>query len=539
VSEEELSALSSFGLKPVAFQQFSGVIDGSGESASDPVSEKDYHNQDVGWDSIYDGTFSYTFQSDFNSEIRVPGKIYAEDTIQKPAPSELQPDSTAVVGEEEETPEFIKQLYAEEEQKEPAAIFRQSKTRPYRARFTSDYVITQVDNTILTQFYQSFNQNLGGYNFPNLSGMISFGISDLMEDHKLAGGFRIPFNFKGSEVFVKYINLKKCIDKSILYYRRSDAINFQVQDSFGNIYPFNYTGKTRSNFMEVQFSFPFDVTKSLKWSLAYRNERLDVSYTDQISLLIGDIKENWLSARVEFVQDNSKEVQLNILNGFRYKFYAEYFRNINEKKSNLYNIGFDVRHYQKIHRNMIWANRFAGASSFGNVRMLYFLGGVDTWLNPQYDNSIPIASNVNYGLQAPVTNMRGLPQNIRNGNNYLLWNSELRWPLFSYFAKKPLKSSFIRDFQVLGFFDAGIAYNFTNPFNKENSVSEEVVTPQPQNNPIVVTVKYYRNPFVFGYGAGVRTSLLGYFIRLDVAWGYDGLSVRKKPIWHISLSKDF
>jgi hypothetical protein len=291
--------------------------------------------------------------------------------------------------------------------------------------------------------------------------------------------------------------------------------------------------------MEVQFSYPFDVTKALKWSVSYRNERLDISYTDQISLLINDVKENWLSTRLEFVHDNSKEIQLNILNGFRYKIFAEYFHNINEKKSNLYNIGFDIRYYQKIHRNIIWANRFAGATSFGNVRILYFLGGVDSWLNPQYDNSIPIATNVHYGLQAPVTNLRGLPQNIRNGNNYLLWNSEVRFPVFSYFAKKPLKSSFIRDFQLLGFFDAGIAYNFANPFNKENSVSEEVVTPQPQNNPIVVTVKYYRNPFVFGYGGGVRTSLLGYFIRVDVGWGYDGLSVAQKPMWHISLSKDF
>lgn len=542
--EEALSGLASFGLKPVAFKQLGGLIDQSeGTTLSGVFADKSYQNQDFGWDSIYEGTFRYTFQSDFDSEIRVPGKIYPEDTLKTvvEAPGE-QPDSVAPQAgaeAEEETPDFIKAIYAEENEQPPVAQFRQSKTRPYRARFSSDYVITQLDNTILTQFYQSFNQNLGGYNFPNLSGMISFGISDLMEDHKLIGGFRIPFDFKGSEVFVKYMNLKKRIDKSLLFYRRSDNINFSVQDTFGNVLPFGYTGKTRTNFMETQFSFPIDVTKSVKWSVSYRNERLDVSYTDQISLLLDDIRENWLSARAEFVHDNSKEVQLNILNGFRYKIFAEYFRNLNQDKSNLYNVGFDIRHYQKVHRNLIWANRFAGATSFGNVRMLYFLGGVDTWLNQQYDNSIPIASNVNYGLQAPVTNMRGLPQNIRNGNNYLLWNSELRWPLFSYFAKKPLKSSFIRDFQLIGFFDAGIAYNFTNPFNKENSVSEEVVTPQPQNNPIVVTVKYYRNPFVFGYGGGVRTNLLGYFIRLDIGWGYDGLSVREKPVWHLSLSKDF
>jgi len=135
--------------------------------------------------------------------------------------------------------------------------------------------------------------------------------------------------------------------------------------------------------------------------------------------------------------------------------------------------------------------------------------------------------------------MRGLPQNIRNGNNYLLWNSELRIPIFSFFAKKPIKSSFIKDFQLIGFFDAGIAYNFANPFNKDNSLRTEVVSPDPTKTPVVVTVNYYRNPFVFGTGGGLRTNILGYFIRFDVGLGYDGLSFNKKPTFHFSLSKDF
>ncbi|MCC6515706.1 MAG: hypothetical protein IT275_05070, partial [Chitinophagales bacterium] len=410
---------------------------------------------------------------------------------------------------------------------------------PYRARFTSDYVVTQLDNSIMTQNYQSFNQNLGSYNFPSLSGMINFGVSDLMEDHKIFGGFRIPFDFKGFETYVKYVNLKKRIDKTILYYRRSDKINFNVQDVNGNTLPYIYTGKTRTNFFESAFSFPFDITKSLRWSVSYRNESLDIALTDQVSLALKDVKENWVSGRLEFVHDNSKEIQFNIYNGFRYKVFAEYFYNANEKKSHIANIGFDVRHYQKVYRNIIWANRFAGATSFGPKKILYFLGGVDTWLNPKYADDIPIATDQNYGLQAPVMNMRGLPQNIRNGNNYLLWNSELRIPLFSFFAKKPLKSAFLRDFQLFGFFDAGIAYNFANPFDQKNSQSTEVVTPQPNNNPVVVTVNYYRNPFVFGTGGGFRTNLLGYFLRLDVGFGYDGLQFNKKPMWHFSLSKDF
>ena len=362
-----------------------------------------------------------------------------------------------------------------------------------------------------------------------------------MEDHKIIGGFRVPFDFfttfTGIEAYVRYINLKKRIDKSVLYYIRTDRIAFNVSDNFGNVLPDIYYGKTRTNFFQTEFSYPFDVTKSLRWSIGYRNESLSFLYTDKISLQLKDVKENWISGHVEFVHDNSKEIQFNIPNGFKYKIYGDYFFNANDKKSHIFSIGFDARHYQKVFKNIIWANRVAGAWSFGAQKILYFLGGVDTWINPKYDYNIPISPNINYGLQAPVTNLRGLPQNIRNGNNYLLLNSELRVPVFSLIAKKPLKSAFLQDFQLIGFFDAGIAYSLSNPFNKDNSISKEVVTSN--LNPIKVTVNYYRNPLVFGTGVGVRTNILGYFFRVDAAWGHNGLEFAKKPMWHISLSKDF
>ncbi|MCB0508522.1 MAG: hypothetical protein KDD21_09495 [Bacteroidetes bacterium] len=554
--EEQLSEQNNVGLNPTSFRKFyrESVLQRS-PNAKEPESISNKINkeaskigQEISMDSLLTEPFNYTFESDYNTTIfpsfeDVPNSNTKTNSdinavvVKTDSVKILATDSTK--NDELAPPPFLQDTPVASNTNTEPTTGKKIRILPYRAKFTSDYVVTQLDNSILTQSYQSFNQNLGSYNFPNLSGMINFGTSDLMEDHKIIGGFRIPFNFKGFETYIKYINLKKRIDKSILYYRRSDRINFNVEDANGNVLPNVYTGKTRSNFFETQFSYPFDITKSLRWSFSYRYDRLDVSYIDEISRLIPDVKENWLSARLEFVHDNSKEIQYNIYNGFRYKIYAEYFYNANEKKSHIANIGFDVRYYQKVYRNIIWANRFAGASSFGPKKILYFLGGVDTWLNPKYATDIPIATDQNYGLQTSVTNLRGLPQNIRNGNNFLLWNSELRIPIFSFFAKKPLRSAFLRDFQLVGFFDAGIAYNFANPFDQRNSKSTEVVTPQPDNNPVVVTVDYYRNPFVFGTGAGFRTNILGYFIRLDTGFGYDGLQFNKKPIWHFSLSKDF
>ena len=53
-------------------------------------------------------------------------------------------------------------------------------------------------------------------------------------------------------------------------------------------------------------------------------------------------------------------------------------------------------------------------------------------------------------------------------------------------------------------------------------------------------LKYLRdgNPIIFGYGAGVRTTVLGYFIKLDYGWGFETKQVRD-PILHFSIGTDF
>ena len=67
-------------------------------------------------------------------------------------------------------------------------------------------------------------------------------------------------------------------------------------------------------------------------------------------------------------------------------------------------LGADFRKYTRIHRELIWANRFAASTSFGPTKLIYYLGGVDNWMGylfnkyPMFDNSIPVTPNVNYGF---------------------------------------------------------------------------------------------------------------------------------------------
>jgi hypothetical protein len=45
-------------------------------------------------------------------------------------------------------------------------------------------------------------------------------------------------------------------------------------------------------------------------------------------------------------------------------------------------------------------------------------------------------------------------------------------------------------------------------------------------------------PFVGGYGFGARSTLLGYFLRLDAGWPMTGF-FNSKPVWYFSLGLDF
>ena len=90
--------------------------------------------------------------------------------------------------------------------------------------------------------------------------------------------------------------------------------------------------------------------------------------------------------------------------------------------------------------------------------------------------------------------MRGFNQNIRNGNNFLIFNSELRFPIVRYFLDHPVRSDFMNNFQVIGFTDLGMAWYGSQPLSRENTENTKTyVDNDPQlgsgGTGIIITVK--------------------------------------------------
>ena len=204
-----------------------------------------------------------------------------------------------------------------------------------------------------------------------------------------------------------------------------------------------------------------------------------------------------------------------------------------------YNIGFDFRTYQKIYKNVIWATRAAYAHSDGSSEVEYQLGGVDNWFAAK--QATGGVSEGNPGFIALATNLRGYYQQARKGNNFGVVNTEIRFPILTTFMKRPIQSALLKNLQLIGFMDAGSAWNGFLPNANATSATYYYPSissnPSPTNNVFLKLTVPNADGLAVGYGTGLRTILVGYFIRMDVAWSIE--NTPKKPILYFSLGTDF
>jgi hypothetical protein len=425
---------------------------------------------------------------------------------------------------------------------------------PYKPlKFATDYVVAGFNNNVLGTRFQKYAGGSGPISLTTnngLNGMVRLGISDIMEDIKFAGGFRISSNLQDNDWFFQFTNLRKRLDWGLMYYRNVQHSFYD--DTLGN----RFRSKLISNLYQASISYPFDITKSIRLSAGVRtdNNAPQAIADYPPSLILKDDKKSYGLLHLEYVFDNTLNPAQNIWNGIRYKAYADLNSELSKPDSGIgkytYNVGFDARGYYPIYRNFIWAVRAAGDFSWGNQKLIYYVGGVDNWLmlgnNAKVENDKVVgyryfnpanrpAPDQEYAFQSLAVNMRGYIQNAANGNNAIVINSEFRLPVFSTLLNNPINNAFLRNFQLIQFVDLGTAWN--GAYDNINRPSGTYT--DPQNPAVTVQLKPGGlGPFLGGYGFGARSTLLGYFAKLDAGWPMSGL-FRGKPIWYISLGLDF
>jgi hypothetical protein len=434
---------------------------------------------------------------------------------------------------------------------EPAnkEVLKKAKLFIYKpGKWGTDAASATLNTNVLINRYQPYTGGSGPIMLNSgspLNGLVRLGTTELLEDYRVSGAFKIGTNLKDNEWLISFQNLRKRLDWGLTYYRNVQSVSFNT-----NLGP--YPGKVFTNLYQGNISYPFDNNKSVRLTTAIRVDKNLLSAVDFPSTVVADDKTVYSTNKLEYIYDNSQSTAMNIWHGLRYKVYFDWNAQINKQVTtdgpNTFNLGFDARYYYPIFRNFIWAGRAAGDFSWGNQKLIYYLGGVDGWLmfggNEKFDkngnfekyryfnpNNQP-ASDQSYAFQSLAVNMRGFVQNVANGNNVVVLNSEFRLPVLPTLFNKTFTNKFLNNFQLVQFVDLGTAWN-----GGYNKIQRPTIR---ETDGTVTVIKKAGGigPFAGGYGFGARGFLAGYFIKFDASWQMNGF-FRGKPQLYVALGLDF
>lgn len=389
-------------------------------------------------------------------------------------------------------------------------------------RYKNDFAIDRFTSTMRSDPLRG----LGLQAFANLS--------DIMANHRLNAGFFGVFDFRTSIMFLEYEYLKKRVDFKVKYIK--DALYWN---------PANIVHKYRTQKIEFTASYPFNPATRISFSPFFQNARfVNMNFfSSNQGLATPIVYTNYVGFNTEINFDNTRSKGLNMQEGTKLKVGYTTQTALNAARKDFSKFYVDVRNYVPIHRDLVLANRFSAGSFFGNAKKSFLLGGMDNWLFAGNDNvsannplnTTALQDNTDLLFNEYATNLRGFGYARLFGSNYFLWNSELRWPILKYLIRRQIKSNFLRNLQIAGFYDIGTAWTGQNPFTEQNSIN----TTTYQNGPFTAVVTNYTNPFLQGYGFGFRSMIQGTYTKIDVAWNEVDYVRSRFPKFYLTFGFDF
>lgn len=352
-------------------------------------------------------------------------------------------------------------------------------------------------------------------------------ISDVLENQRLTAGALVATDFKNGDIYAEYEYLKYWMDFRLRLDRK--------------IYLYEGTAehepRQRYRLNKIELSAALPVSNTLRFELS---PILAVTSFENLesNFIVGnpitpdfapDNTVTYLGGKAAVIYDNTVTRGFNLYQGTRGK--AEYttYQSLFEPEKSFNRFIVDLRHYQKIHKVITFATRLYYGRSGGNNPQNFMIGGMQNWvfqrtasqgtddpllLSNQRDNSDLLFTEF-------VTNLRGFDLNEAYGTSSLVFNAELRFPVFRYFSRAPITNNFLRNFQLIGFYDVGSAWSGQSPFFNDNAAITKTFNPSQQNGtsalPFSAEIASFQNPWLAGYGWGLRTVFLGYYLKLDFA----------------------
>lgn len=399
---------------------------------------------------------------------------------------------------------------------------------PYESKFSSNNLVTSLVVDPLR----------------GLGISIETQMNDMLENYRFFGGLMTSVDLRNGDFYAEFQYLKSLIDFSARVDRKgirweAEPLESGVQS---NLYHYSL------NRIEVSASLP--ITDRIRFTLKpfgalARSVSLGPADYPSTPPSASPINNMYAGIESELVYDNSVSTGLNLIEGTRGKISFQHHQGLQNADLSFSQASIDVRHYQKIYKEIVFAVRGFGGTFFGNSPKKYLLGGMDNWFFYKTRKGGRTSDGVQNPLGYPSENqdilfvefataLRGFDYATLFGNSVLMANAELRVPLIRALSGGPISSNFLRNMQFISFYDIGTSWSGKPPFSSGNSVSYEEIV----NGPFKAQIKNYLNPWLYSYGVGMRTVILGYYMKFDLAWPVENYQV-SKPRFYVTLGFDF
>jgi Tol biopolymer transport system component len=399
---------------------------------------------------------------------------------------------------------------------------------PYESKFSSNNLVTSLVVDPLR----------------GLGISIETQMNDMLENYRFFGGLMTSVDLRNGDFYGEFQYLKSLIDFSARFDRK--GIRWAAPEEEGqvqrNVYRYSL------NRFEIGASLPISdrIRFTIKpFAALARSVDLGLENVPQGPPTAPPVNNFYAGIKSEIVYDNSVSTGLNLIEGTRGKISFQHYQGLENEDLSFSQATIDVRHYQKIYKEIVFAVRGFAGTFFGRSPKKYLLGGMDNW----FFNKTKTTGKTSEGEFNPLgypretqdllfveyaTSLRGFDYANLFGNSVMLANAELRVPLIRALSSGPISSNFLRNMQFIAFYDIGTAWSGKPPFSSGNSVSYEEIN----NGPFNIKIKNYLNPWLYSYGVGMRTVMLGYYMKFDVAWPVENYDVAK-PRLHVTLGFDF
>jgi outer membrane protein assembly factor BamA len=350
-----------------------------------------------------------------------------------------------------------------------------------------------------------------------VQGVTQMLFSDMLGNHQIFVATNLLIDLRNSDYIVAYSYLPRRVDWTAQGFHIS-----RLLPDYSRLTYFRY----RYYGAGLSVSYPFDKFRRIDLDLNV----LGVSQADIGDPRSAPVSRTLLNPTLTLTKDVTVPGYLSPMGGHRLALSISGSPgNVTGEQIRFLTVLGDARGYTSFGRGMYSiAARISGGTSVGPDQQIFYSSGVQNWINRHFDavNGFPITDISDFIFATPVLPLRGYNINAQNGSHFGLMNAEFRFPLIAALLPGPIPLIPLYNIQGTAFVDAGSIWGGRGLDRRFN-----VFRRDEQGRRVF-------DDLLVGAGFGLRTILLGYPVRVDFAWPYDGRSFGERRTY-FSIGLDF